>query len=220
MSANMKIGAADPAAIVRLAADNQVDVVAVQEFTYQAQSALSAAGIARLFPYSEQDPAYGASGSALFSRYPLTQTGHTALGDAFEQAYGVVTVPGAQPVYVRSIHPLAPTVPVNIPHLQRALAAEPPATPHGQVRILIGDFNSTLDHAFLRKLIGTGYHDAAAELGDGLVPTWPYDGRPVPRVSLDHVLVDPRIGVSTFSAHQVARTDHRSIIATLTLPPA
>ena len=33
------------------------------------------------------------------------------------------------------------------------------------MRILAGDFNATLDHAELRRLIGRGYHDAAEQAG-------------------------------------------------------
>jgi endonuclease/exonuclease/phosphatase (EEP) superfamily protein YafD len=219
MSTNMKIGAADPATIVRLATDSHVDVLAIQEFTPQAQAELLADGLSTLMPYSELDALPGASGSGIFSRYPLTDTGVVHSSAGFNQAYATVNVPGAQAIYVRSVHPRAPTMTSVIPYWHRDLANEPPAAPDGQVRVLIGDFNATLDHAILRNLIGTGYHDAAAEMGDGSVPTWPYDGRFVPRVTLDHVLVDHRVGVSSFAAHQVAGTDHRSIIATLTLPP-
>ena len=42
------------------------------------------------------------------------------------------------------------------------LRALPPATPDGPLRILAGDFNATLDHAELRRLLDTGYEDAAA----------------------------------------------------------
>lgn len=221
MSTNMEIGGADAGAIVRLVQQHHVDVLAVQEYTTHAQAALQAAGLSLLLPYSVQVPvSCCANGSALFSRYPLTQTGHTTFPGWFRQAYGVVHVPGAQPVYVMSVHPRAPVRPSSIPYWHSDLMHEPTATPHGQVRLLIGDFNSTLDHAILRRLIDTGYHDAAAELGDGLVTTWPYDGRPVPRIALDHALVDPRIGVSSFEAHQVPGTDHRSIIVTVTLPKA
>jgi endonuclease/exonuclease/phosphatase (EEP) superfamily protein YafD len=220
MSVNMKIGAADAATVMRLATQNRVDVLVIQEFTPEADSALIAAGLGRALPYSTANPHRYAAGSGLFSRYPLTDTGHTALPHAFSQAYAVVHVPGAQPVYVRSVHPTAPSGPNRIPLWRRDLAAQPPADPHGQIRILAGDFNATLDHALLRRLIATGYRDAASRLGDGFTTTWPYDGRPVPRVTLDHVLVDSRVGVSSFAAHRISGTDHRSIIVTLTLPPS
>jgi hypothetical protein len=74
----------------------------------------------------------------------------------------------------------------------------------------------------LRDLIGTGYIDAADEVGAGLTATWPFHGARAavtPKVAIDHVLVDNRIGVRDFAAHAVPRTDHRAIVATLVLPP-
>jgi hypothetical protein len=62
-----------------------------------------------------------------------------------------------------------------------------------------------------------GYRDAAAATGTGLKPTWPADLVPV--ATLDHVLVDTRIGVRTVSVHPVPDTDHRAVCAVLTLPP-
>jgi endonuclease/exonuclease/phosphatase family metal-dependent hydrolase len=84
--------------------------------------------------------------------------------------------------------------------------------------LLLGDFNATLDHAPLRRLIGSGYRDAADTVGAGLSPTWPADSLPV--VALDHVLADARIGVGAVSTHPVPDTDHRALAATLILPVA
>ena len=56
------------------------------------------------------------------------------------------------------------------------LRDEPAADPANRATILAGDFNATLDHVELRRLLGTGYRDAAASLGRGLTPTWPYAG--------------------------------------------
>jgi endonuclease/exonuclease/phosphatase family metal-dependent hydrolase len=52
-------------------------------------------------------------------------------------------------------------------------------------------------------------------VGAGLRPTWPTDLVPV--VTLDHVLVDVRIGVRAVSVHAVPDTDHRALIAVLTI---
>jgi endonuclease/exonuclease/phosphatase family metal-dependent hydrolase len=139
----------------------------------------------------------------------------------FRQAYATVTVPGARPVLVESVHPAAPHVGPTSAGLLRGLAGQPAATPDGPVRVLIGDFNSTLDHAALRRLLDTGYRDAAATLGEGLTSTWPYYGRRVPvtpKVTIDHVLADRRIGVRDLTVVTVRRTDHRTVVATLVLP--
>jgi endonuclease/exonuclease/phosphatase (EEP) superfamily protein YafD len=218
MSSNMEIGGADAATIVRLVRERNIDVLALQEYTPQAHARLIAAGLMQILPYAQQTPVWGADGSGLYSRYPLSDTGATAFPGGFRQAYGTINVPGAQPVVVMSIHPVAPGDPSLIKYWHTDLSMEPPATPHGVIRLMVGDFNSTLDHALLRKLIGTGYHDAAATIGKGFVTTWPYDGTKLPKVTLDHALVDPRIGVSTFDAEKVPNTDHRSIFVTVTLP--
>ena len=62
----------------------------------------------------------------------------------------------------------------------------PPATPAGPVRLLLGDFNLTLDYRAMRAVLDTGYRDAAAVVGRGLATTWPYNGTPLPRVAIDH----------------------------------
>jgi endonuclease/exonuclease/phosphatase (EEP) superfamily protein YafD len=98
------------------------------------------------------------------------------------------------------------------------LRALPPATPGGPLRILAGDFNATLDHAELRRLLDTGYQDAAAEVGAGLKGTWPHGRRLLPPVAIDHVLADARCGVRSFSVHTIAGTDHRAVLAELVLP--
>lgn len=99
------------------------------------------------------------------------------------------------------------------------LLAQPAATPDGPPRILAGDFNATLDHAPLRALLDTGYVDAARAAGAGLIGTWgPYDGDVIPPVTIDHVLVDARIGVRKVSVHPLPGSDHRPVLAELSLP--
>jgi endonuclease/exonuclease/phosphatase (EEP) superfamily protein YafD len=87
----------------------------------------------------------------------------------------------------------------------------------GPVRLLLGDFNATLDHSVLRRLLATGYRDAADVRGDGMGTTWPYD-KLFPRIALDHVLADRRVGVRAFAIHAVPRSDHRALYAELVLP--
>jgi endonuclease/exonuclease/phosphatase family metal-dependent hydrolase len=149
-------------------------------------------------------------------------------GWGFHQTTAVVDVPGAAPVEVHSVHPDPPAPESG---WAAGLQAQPPAHPSARaqpsagtdspLRILAGDFNATLDHVELRRLLRTGYRDAAAMVGRGLVPTWPYYGHRVaftPKVTIDHVLVDRGIGVRDFDAVTVPLTDHRAIIATVLVP--
>jgi endonuclease/exonuclease/phosphatase (EEP) superfamily protein YafD len=89
----------------------------------------------------------------------------------------------------------------------------------GPVRVLAGDFNATLDHAALRAVLRTGWADAAQRTGRGLSWTWRPLRLPWPRLVLDHVLVDPRIGVAAVALEPVPGSDHRALVADLVLPP-
>lgn len=219
MTSNMLFGNADAATIVKLVRDNDVAVLALQEFSVNAQRNLAAAGLGELLPYSSLGPEFGASGSGLFSRFPITDPGVRRNGSGFNQAYGTVRPPGAAAVTVESAHPVAPASLAMIAGWRTDLEAEPRATADGTPRILLGDFNSTLDHKLLRSLIATGYRDAADVAGQGLIGTWgPYDGDPLPPVTIDHVLADRRLGIGAVSVHNITDSDHRAIVATLRVP--
>jgi len=217
MTINMYIGQADPGAIVRLVRKDDVSILAVQEFTTPAKDGLAAAGLDQLLPYNAlaDDPAHGTTGSGLYSRFPMTWRGDDQGAGGNLQAFATIQPPHGRALDVQSAHPLAPFDSSALPFWRADLAAEPVPDPAGPPRILLGDFNSTLDHEPVRALIRRGYRDAADAVGAGLLPTW---GTHVPPITLDHVLVDKRIGVREVSVHRIAKSDHRAVIATLTVP--
>jgi endonuclease/exonuclease/phosphatase family metal-dependent hydrolase len=220
MTTNMLVGGADADTIVGLVRDNDVAVLAVQEFTPDAAARLAAAGLTAMLPHSSLGAEIGTTGSGLYSRYPITDAGVRRNGGGFLQAYGTIAQPGGPPVAVESAHPLAPYAISVLDDWRDDLAAQPRAEPNGTLRILLGDFNATLDHKALRDLIAGDYRDAADTAGKGLIGTWgPYDGDPIPPVTLDHVLADRRIGVRDVTVHDMPNSDHRTVIAFLTLPP-
>ena len=223
LAANLYVGAADPGSLVELVRRRQVDLLAVQELTPEAAAGLDAAGLATLLPYRAVHPAPGGGGSAVYSRHPIVDPGVRTLPWCHLQAFATLQVPGARPVAVESAHPCAPTDDGAAREWAADLAVEPGASPSGPPRILLGDFNATLDHGGLRALLATGYRDAAATLGAGLDPTWPYlagsvHGVPIPPITLYHVLADPRLGVRGFEVIPVAGSDHRAVLADLVLP--
>ncbi|WP_433791860.1 endonuclease/exonuclease/phosphatase family protein [Actinoplanes sp. CA-252034] len=220
MTTNMLFGGADADEIVRLVRDNGIDVLAVQEFTERGQQALAAAGLEQLLPFNQLAPEWGASGSGLYSRHDFAEQAARRNDGGFQQAHAVVQVPGAGTVYVESVHPLAPSSRDVVAGWAADLDDQVPAE-GGLPKILLGDFNATLDHKALRDLIDTGYRDAADTVGKGWIGTWgPYDGDPIPPVTIDHVLADDRIGVKDVQVHSVKDSDHRAVIAWLTLPAA
>jgi endonuclease/exonuclease/phosphatase (EEP) superfamily protein YafD len=132
-----------------------------------------------------------------------------------------LTLPGGRAVEVTAVHPVPPISSRAHTAWKHDIDLLPPAAPatggRGPVRILAGDFNATLDHATLRKLIGRGYADAADRAGAGLIPTWGL-GEARPPITIDHILVDRRCAVTEFTVHDVRGTDHRAIVAAIRLP--
>jgi endonuclease/exonuclease/phosphatase (EEP) superfamily protein YafD len=216
LSVNMNLGTGSPEQLVALARRTRADVLSVQELTPRLARELETAGIGELMPEQVLEPGVGAAGIGLYSRVPL---GLRPAGGERRNPLVVarVGVEGAPAVEVAAVHPPPPTR-IRISAWRRDLRALPPATPDGPLRILAGDFNATLDHAELRRLLDTGYEDAAAEVGAGLKGTWPHGRRFPPPVAIDHVLADARCGVRAFSVHAVAGADHRAVLAELVLP--
>ncbi|SDT77470.1 endonuclease/exonuclease/phosphatase family protein [Actinoplanes derwentensis] len=220
MTANLLFSSADLNEVVRLVRENRVDVLAVQEFTPNGQAALKVAGLDELLPFNQLAPEYGASGSGLYSRYPFAEQAARRNDGGFQQAHATVQVPGAGTVYIESVHPLAPHSLDVVSGWSADLRDQVPAA-GGIPKILMGDFNATLDHKRLRDVIATGYRDAAATVGKGWQGTWgPYDGDPIPPVTIDHVLIDERIGVQDYQVHVLQDSDHRVVIARVTVPAA
>jgi endonuclease/exonuclease/phosphatase (EEP) superfamily protein YafD len=216
LTANMHFGGGSATELVALVRSTRADVLAVEELTPSLVRRLDAAGLGSLMPRYVLDAQGGGGGTGLYSRLPLTQA-PSPVGTLAAMATARLRVAGAGEIEIVAVHTAPPTrgaMPVWADNL-RAL---PAATPDGALRILPGDFNATLDHAELRRFLDTGYDDAAAVLGDGLKATWPADRRIPPPVTIDHVLVDERIGVRALSVHPIAGTDHRAVFAELVLP--
>lgn len=221
LTANLMVGSgADPADVLRLVRELDVDALAVQELTPEAGRGLDDAGIASALPHRVTYPYPGVEGSGVYSRHPLAEGALRRLkASGFRQARATLRTPGATEVVLESVHPCAP-IGINGHCWKPDLAEQPSTGPDGVPRILAGDFNATFDHAALRRVVERGYRDAAESTGDGFTATWPYDERwYVPGITLDRVLVDRRIGVVGVSAHRLGVSDHKAFFAELVLPP-
>jgi endonuclease/exonuclease/phosphatase (EEP) superfamily protein YafD len=212
MTSNQWLGHADTAATLRIARQHDVDIISLQEL--RPRPSRKYAFEADRYPHQILLPDTGAAGSGLLSKYPLEQTG----GDADLQPEAIVTVPGAPPVRIKAVHPRPPVNRAAEPEWREALAALPGSDSRGDVRILAGDFNATLDHPELRKLLARGYTDAADAVGSGLSPTWGVRSRRGLPITIDHILVDTRVRIEKVTVERIPRTDHRAVIAVLRLP--
>ncbi|HEV2777187.1 MAG TPA: endonuclease/exonuclease/phosphatase family protein [Solirubrobacteraceae bacterium] len=217
MSANLLIGQADPAAVVRLVREHDVDVLSLQELTPDALRRLDDADVRSLLPGRAVRTDGHWSGLGLLARAPLRAV-RPRPGSASTQLEALMADRDGAWLRVVAIHPLPPVSPANTRAWRRALRNLPGPCAGGVPRVLLGDFNATLDHREMRRLLDRGYVDAAEATGDGLRMTWPTTADRPP-LTIDHVLFASPIRVRRFSLHNVAGSDHRALIAELVLAP-
>jgi endonuclease/exonuclease/phosphatase (EEP) superfamily protein YafD len=216
LTINMFFGRADPQAIMDLVRRFNPDVLNTQELTPSGAEGLEAAGLAGVMPYQVLETDWSASGSGLWSKHPLKPIYNVIPPLGHNMPAAMISLPGGKPVEFVDVHTYPPLGP-QVTDWAKALDAFPAAS-GDTVRILAGDFNASLDHAPMRRLLGRGYKDAADQVGAGLIPTWPANKRVPPIITIDHVLVDERVGVKEVSVHTVPDTDHRAVFVELSVP--
>lgn len=220
MTANLQLGRAAAAPLVELARRTRADVLFVQELTDEAAARLLRAGLSALLPHHiTQAVPGGAGGGGIYARHPLSD-GLPMPPTSLAQPSARLDLPSGQSVQLVCVHARPPTPPGSrdaVARWREVLSVLPP--PGHTPVILAGDFNATLDHAQLRRLLRLGHHDAALQAGNALVPTW----RPPPAgcpalLAIDHILIDPRCAVRATSVHRLPGSDHRALYARLRLP--
>jgi endonuclease/exonuclease/phosphatase (EEP) superfamily protein YafD len=213
--------AADPAtafSVAELIRRYRPDVVSVLELPPEVVRAYDGAGIDELMPHQVLEPRPGFAGTGLYSRIPL-RVAPRPVNTLFAIAAASMAPAGAAPLEIFAVHARAPTSPGETRQWRTDLRALPP-TGDGGMRILAGDFNATLDHHELRRLLSRGYHDAAEQAGNGLRMTWSDDSWAPRLVAIDHVLADRRIRVASTKIVPIGGSDHRGVLAELVLPDA
>lgn len=218
MSANLLEGGADIDQLADRVEREGVELLSVQELTPLAARRIEASAIGELLPFDVADSLPDSAGIGLYASVPLR--GRRARFDGNRPTIrATLEPPGAARVQAFAIHPLPPTGPAAVQSLERYLDSIPAADPAGPPSILLGDFNATLDNSGFRALLDRGYEDVADELGSGLTPTWPGDWWPPP-VTIDHVLIDDRLGATAYDVLPQDGSDHDAVLATLVLPAA
>lgn len=216
MSANLLFGEADARDVVRLVREHDVDVLSLQELTPEAVARLDASGARRLLPGRVLNPLSHANGTGLMARRRLRSVAVPPPG-ATEQLQATLALPGGGRLGLVAVHPFPPLSAQRVREWQAVLRALPAPTAGGRSQLLVGDFNATLDHRDLRRVLERGYTDAADATGDGLHTTFP-SLRVLGGIAIDHVLVPDTIRVRRVSVHAIAGSDHRALIAELVLP--
>jgi endonuclease/exonuclease/phosphatase (EEP) superfamily protein YafD len=225
LTSNLLAGRAAAGEVVDLVRRTAADVLAVQELSGQAATNLSAAGLDRLLPYAITDlDGPEPRGNGIYARHPFGACPQATLTSSIQPVV-TLKLPDAQ-VRLACVHLYTPKHPWSASGVARwradlgALALLPTAAGPADLPLIVaGDFNSTVDHALFRRVLGRGLVDAADQVGNGLAPTWgvPPGGR-FALLAIDHVLADDRCAVLGTSVHAVRGTDHRALFARIRLP--
>lgn len=218
---NLRESGADAEQVVEVVTGGSVDVFVALEVTEPGIDALEGAGLARALPHAEVRPSRLTSGGGIWSRHPLEPREPSRLRGFGATPRATIDVPGHGPLAIDAVHPLPPINAEWTRAWQWALEAlPPPMEGRSPRRLLVGDFNATLDQHALRAVLDRGWIDAAAARGVGLTPTFSglAAGEPVPPVTIDHVLVDDQVAVSAVTTRRIAGTDHRLLLVDVQLP--
>ncbi len=204
------------AAVPDVLADLDADVLTFSELTPTHLRRLHASGLHHRYPHRVELPAGFASGTALWSRHPLTahpdeSAGHhTVLAD--------LDAPGG-PVQVIVIHTQSPIE--HHAEWRRDLEYLATFQPTGPA-VMTGDFNASWWHPELRRVMRAGgWRDAHQVTGHGLSASWPTEKwHPVfrlhpPFVRLDHALVNDNLRVLATSDFHTPGSDHLGLVVTV-----
>lgn len=215
LAANVHRGTADPDALLALAARTDADVLSVEELTPRFAAELRAAGIAERMPFHVLEMAEHSSGAGLYSRRPLSPLPGPGRFQ-FRMPRARLSLAGGGAIRLVVAHPFPPQ-PGHVGVWEESLRSLPSAG-FGPPWLLLGDFNATLDQSQFRDLVDRGYADAGEVAGLGLEPTFPQEGHLIPPITIDHVLADRRLGIVSYAVEGLPGSDHRAVLATVTLP--
>ncbi|WP_109506483.1 endonuclease/exonuclease/phosphatase family protein [Nocardioides speluncae] len=211
MTANLLTGHADPLEVMETIANEQVDILVLQEVTPEALAALDEAGLSTALPERAGEPGFGVMGTMILSVGEITEVSRL---DTHMGSYAATVALPQGEVRMLGVHPVPP-------HNADVWSGELGViekTADDRVDLLAGDFNATPDHAPMRGIYDAGFRDAAEVANAGWQPTWPANGSMVglpspPVVQIDHVLVGERLTALDTRTVDITGTDHRAVIA-------
>ncbi|MDO3646359.1 endonuclease/exonuclease/phosphatase family protein [Nocardia mangyaensis] len=212
MQANLLFDGADPTALVEQVRTRDIALLTVNELTRTAVDDLSRAGLDRLLPHRYLAPGQTASGTGIWSRYPLSDTVEYD-GFVLNQISATAQIPEAGPVAVYAFHPVPPIYDSGVWAAELArLHAILRRAPTDRPVIIGGDFNATHDHARFRAMASDRFADAAAQAGAGHLRTYPTDKRFPPLVGIDHFLLADAHATAVETV-ELPGADHRALVA-------
>ena len=182
------------------------DVLCVAELTPALDRSLRAAGAP---PHSCTHVEAEPPGTGLWSRWPLDDARMLHAGHAMP----VAAIPELG-VTVAAVHCMAPSRRWKVRVWWQSFdAVTALASSTAGPLVVAGDWNATMAHSPMRRLVATGLlRDAHTDAGRRSARTWPTR---LPVALLDRALVSPDVAVRSIAEHKVPGSDHVAIAADL-----
>jgi endonuclease/exonuclease/phosphatase (EEP) superfamily protein YafD len=212
LSLNMYAGAADPHALLDQA--RQADVVILLEATPTALNTLATLGLGSRFPYQVADPRVGISDTAIYSRFPLSNSA-LVQGTLFQQYVTTAAVPDIGPIRLIGVHVCNPYCGNGRWAAEHAILRVTVDANLNQPLVMAGDFNAVDDHGPVQWLHRQGLESATDIVGAGWMPTYPANKLLPPLLPIDHVMVNNRLTATSIRTIKIPGTDHLGLITTI-----
>lgn len=219
MTLNTKNGDASAEEVVALVREKNVEVLCLQELSDEFLGELAAAGIYDVLPYYViSDAASEVSNggrNGIWTMAPMSNVSGNLLPiETSSMPAGTIEI-GGRAVRVVSVHPNSPVRGAQ-DLWDEGLSVIGSLSDYDHTYLVMGDFNSTWNHARFRELLGSGFVDAGEQAGEGFHMTYPSGALPS-LIEIDHIVYarDSGIVVSELEAVEVSGTDHRALIGVL-----
>lgn len=220
MTLNTLNGRASAKQIVQTVREQHVEVLCLQELTDGMVSDLEAAGIDELLPYHVVST--GASSisnggrNGIWTAAPEDNVSRNLLPIETSSMPAASIQIGSRTVRVVSVHPNSPTRGAE-DLWNEGLSIIGSLSGYDHSYLIMGDFNSTWDHARFRDLLGSTFVDASQQSGEGFHMTYPSNSSLPSLIEIDHIVYarDSGITVSSLETVEIAGSDHKALVATL-----
>lgn len=212
LSLNTEFGRADQDAILKLAAS--ADILAFQENTPELVESLENSGLNIDFPYRQGSAEYGANGTMIWSRTPLTLA---ATGQTVFTSLVVRTTVHDTVWTVSAIHAVSPLRGSLVWEHDGKALAELLRPFVGERLVVVGDFNAIDEHLTMRRIRDVGLVDSmsgwSVSSGDGFQNSWAILKMAPPLIRIDHALHSAAVEAWRPIYSKVSGTDHYALLA-------